>query len=519
MKLQLPLIFSSHMILQHGREIPIFGRSCREDTIEITLSASSGEETTLETVCEGAKWQLMLPAQQPGSGYSLRVRSRKEDTHILFEDVAFGEVWLAGGQSNMEFLLKYDEKAPEVYALEDDPDLRFFRQPIANFPGALEISDFPDDGFWRTFSTKEHRAMFSAPSLYMGLQLRKALGIPVGFIGVNWGGTPASAWTDIETMKQYPSLQPIFDFHEEALKALDWPAYYEMSNIPVSDPPKAQQEIMDKLMMGTPFEELFGKGPMERPKLPVYTPYVPGPRSCIRPQGLYDAILQKVAPYEVRGAIWYQGEDDDFRGWQDFYDDSMTALIASWRRLWNKTPEEFPFLQVELAPFLGRGETGAKKYDLMREKQRTAAKRAGNAYDICILDAGDAYNIHVRKKKPVGERLALLARKYVYGETSLLADSPSLSSCVRDGAFLSLTFGNAGEGLMIKGDLQKDLKVACENELVAYTAAVENSTLQIQLPEDLKEKKVTVSLSYENCPESAVFNSADLPAFPFQVSL
>ena len=131
-------------------------------------------------------------------------------------------------------------------------------------------------------------------------------------------------------------------------------------------------------MMGIGLREFLEKGPPPMPPMD-YTPYMPGPRSAVRPSGLYETMLCKTAPYAARGIIWYQGEDDDFRDWQEFYGESMKAVIRSWRTLFE---EELPFYQVDLAPFMGRGATGAKKYPLMRELQHESSKEMLKAKDV-----------------------------------------------------------------------------------------------------------------------------------------
>lgn len=171
----------------------------------------------------------------------------------------------------------------------------------------------------------------------------------------------------------------------------------------------------------------------QRPPRPPegFSPFEPGPKAAVRPTGLYENILRRVAPYGVRGVIWYQGEDDDARGWHAFYNESMKALIQSWRRLWKR---ELPFLQVELAP-LDEGLGKALNYAVIREKQRDVMDALPGVHNVCILDAGDARNIHVRKKRPVGERLALLARKYVYGEMELFGRQPPPVQCRTGGQY------------------------------------------------------------------------------------
>ena len=179
----------------------------------------------------------------------------------------------------------------------------------------------------------------------MGHRLRAVLGVPVGFVGCNWGGTPAAAWTAAEELDAVPALQAVLDWHSRACAELDWPKYEADALHPDKDPPPEQREMLDALMMGGSPELLQKQRPPRSPE--GFSPFEPGPKAAVRPTGLYENILRRVAPYGVRGVIWYQGEDDDARGWHAFYDESMKALIQSWRMLWKR---ELPFLQVELAP-------------------------------------------------------------------------------------------------------------------------------------------------------------------------
>lgn len=357
--------------------------------------------------------------------------------------------------------------------------------------------------------------MFSAVSAYMGRRLRETLNVPVAFIGVNWGGTPAAAWTAREDLEANPALAPVLEWYDKSCAELDFMKYYAASEMPDVEPDPEIKKRHENFMMGVGLEELF-KGSVPPPPPSDYTPYMAGPRGAIRPAGLYDCMLTKVAPYQVRGAIWYQGEDDDFRGWYSFYDESMKSLITSWRKLWGR---DLPFLQVELAPFKGRGITGAKEYYTMRVKQGEAAAALEGVHDVCILDSGDPFNIHVRKKKPVGERLALLARKYVYGEAAILADSPRLCDAARNGGSVVLRFSDTGDGLCVDGDLEAVLQVTADSVPVKARYEVKGDSLYLYDEAFSTAETVSVAFCMLNDCVDPLKNSAGLPAFQFKVEI
>ncbi len=274
--------------------------------------------------------------------------------------------------------------------------------------------------------------------------------------------------------------------------------------------------MMDQFMMGIGFEERMKqmaermkKGEMVMPPRQEYTPFILGPRSALSAGILYEHMLKKVAPYAMKGAIWYQGEAEDASGMQDIYDEIMKTLILSWRKLWGK---EFPFFQVELAPFGSRFRNGAKKYDLMRHMQRNAVKSLPDAYDCCIMDAGDEINIHVRKKKPVGERLALLALKHAYG-FDILADSAEVKEAVRKEDRVEITFENAGDGMYTTDDLSPLFKVLADDLEVQPKIEVANDQVILTAPEFVKAGKIHVEFAELNYCVDTLYNSAGIPTF------
>ncbi len=150
-----------------------------------------------------------------------------------------------------------------------------------------------------------------------------------------------------------------------------------------------------------------------------------------RPGGLYQTMLQKVAPFTARGVIWYQGESDENHA--EAYAAVFGRMIEGWRALWQ---EELPFLFVQLAPF-GRwlGGTG-EKYPELRRQQERVSREVAHTWMASIGDAGMLEDIHPKHKRPVGERLAELALGHIYERPELcrvpgLCDAPELERAER----------------------------------------------------------------------------------------
>lgn len=509
MKLQLAEIFGEHMVLQREKPIPVWGRSAADDEIIIDLA---GIKTTTHT--ENGFFKAVLPGMKAGRGMTLSVTSLKTGEVLSFHDVVIGEVWLAGGQSNMEFLMKYDVDAEEMKRDTDDEDLRFFCVPQSPFLGYTEKEPMGEQGYWRRWTSPEDKIMFSAVGAYMGRILRKELDVPVGIVGCNWGGTPASAWTAMEDLLSNEKLKPVLEEYERNCAQIDYKKYYETSEVPIPPMTPQMKDFNDRFMMGEDMSEFFkNMANMPRPDISVWGTYPIAPRSATRPSGIYKTMLQKTAPYAIRGFIWYQGEDDDARDWADFYDESMKTMIGSWRKLWG---EDLPFFQVELAPFRGVGITGAKKYALIRHLQHKASSDLKDVHDICILDVGEEFNIHPRRKRKVGERLGRMTMKYVYGDERYTADMPEAVRAEKEKDKITVFFANTAEGLHIEGDLKKELFLKAGDDDLDYEAEIVNDRLV--LTGDF-EGEIEVRYCEDNWCEAKLFNSEGNPVYGFTLKV
>ena len=507
MRLKPGLLFGEHMVLQQGKTIPVWGTSANEDEIIVTLN---GVSKTTETI--NGRWEVFFEAMEANEKTSMTICSRKTGEEIIFSDIAIGEVWLAGGQSNMEFILKYDVDRDEELKTEDDPLLRCFTCPQTPFLGFEEKEICPTAGFWRSWTDSEDRIMFSAVGAYMGKILREKLGVPVGIISCNWGGMPAAAWTDVEDLEANEKLRPIFEEYEESLKQIDLKKYYESAYQPLPLPTKEMQAFTDRFMMGEDMSEFFkNMDKMPKPDPSLWNAYTISPLSAVKHGALYENMLKKVAPYAIKGFLWYQGEDDDARERIDYYDESMVTLIRSWRKLWK---EELPFYQVELAPFRGIGITAAKRYHVMRYMQTKAAERLNDVYEICILDAGEEFNIHPRHKKIVGERLGHIVMKHSYDDDSLTADCPRYLKAERNEEGIVITFSSSAEGLVTKGDLKEYLFLEGSDGTIDYEYEIAKDKLYLKA--QLPTEKVKVSYCESNWCVAVLYNSEGQPAFGFE---
>jgi sialate O-acetylesterase len=195
---RLPHLFSDHMVLQRDSELRIWGWADPGESIEVSLAGIS-RQTTADSA---AHWSVALPALPAGGPFVLEVHGKKI---LRLKDVVLGEVWVASGQSNMTYALAGTANAAEEVPKANDPELRFFTVP-KRIAVAAQTDTLP--AAWQV-STSDTAKNFSAVAYFFARDLRRSLGVPVGVILSAWPGTQAEEWTDPESLRRDPILQPI----------------------------------------------------------------------------------------------------------------------------------------------------------------------------------------------------------------------------------------------------------------------------------------------------------------------
>lgn len=158
------------------------------------------------------------------------------------------------------------------------------------------------------------------------------------------------------------------------------------------------------------------------------------------PGNHYNAMINPILPFTVKGVIWYQGEANASAAYQ--YRETLPLLIENWRRLWG---EKIPFYIVQLSNFQKKQSSAneSTNWAELREAQAMTASAVDGAHFCVTLDIGEADDIHPKNKQEVGRRLSLLARKYTYGERNLSANSPEICSYSLEGSTVRIKFKNA----------------------------------------------------------------------------
>ena len=297
------------------------------------------------------RFEVVIKTPKAGGPYSIWFRDG--DT-VQLSNVMIGEVWICSGQSNMEMQMKGFKQQPVEGTTEEL--LRCKDSQLRLFTVKRHASLTPIDdvtGQWSEANSASVRD-FSATAYYFGRALRATLDVPVGLIVTSWGGSACEAWMKADWLKAFPKVQ---------------------QNITEDDVKKLQQRC---------------------------------------PTALYNGQLKPLIGYTMKGAIWYQGEDNIPR--YDYYAPLMARMVEGWRAEWKQG--DFPFYYCQIAPY-DYSLIGWKNSQLLREQQMKAEALIPNARMAVLMDAGLEYGIHPRKKRQAGERLALLALSNTYNVKGL----------------------------------------------------------------------------------------------------
>ena len=485
--LRLPTLFGDHMVLQRDTPIPVWGEAAAGDTVRVRLGAHQGEAVT----DANGRWEVALPALPAGGPHSLTISGPDS---LVLTDILMGDVWVCGGQSNMEW--SFRKLAPayeEVVRRADHERIRLI--DVERSYSFAPQSDVISSGWNRC--TPATLIDFSAVGFFFGQSLEETEQVPIGLISSNWGGTRAKPWTDQRYVTKpdsadvamlrtgYASLgdQVItFTTYDSILRTMkaDWP-----------DPDEHLADYHARLV-----------------------PRVGHPRPDGQPGLLFNAMIAPLTQLPVAGVVWYQGETN--RKHPAGYAATLTTLIEGWRSAWQRP--RLPFLIVQLANWQQPADSPHRgNIPLIREAQLTVAQRVPATGLAVTIDIGDSSNIHPTNKKEVGERLALIARHQVY-EDSVVYSGPVFQKMEIGEHQAALYFDHTGSGLTVQGahsSVQEVMVAGQDRKFYPATATIDGHRLIVSSP-DVPEPVAVRYAWADHPPRANLYNREGLPASPFR---
>ena len=449
-------IIGSHMVLQRDSACPIWGWA--EQGEEVTVEFA-GQKKSAKPDAAG-KWMVKLDAMKANAtGQTMSIRGKNT---LALEDVVVGEVWLCGGQSNMEWTVSGAANPKDEIAAGDHPLIRHIK---VNNQGAVKPDEKVVSGGWQNASPQTVGG-FTAVGYYFAREVRKSVDVPIGLLNANWGGTRIEPWTPPSGFKAVPALKDIAD------KLDQFPSKSEKPD--KADPTKMVTNV-----------------------------------NIQTPLALFNGRIAPIVPFALRGALWYQGESNNGEGM--LYFEKMKALIAGWRDVWQMP--NMPFYYVQLAPFIYKG-ANAENLARIWEAQ-TAALKIPHTGMAVLTDIGNTTDIHPKNKQEVGRRLALWALAKDYGKAGTVFSGPIFKSAKFDGGKATLTFEH-GAGLKSKDDQSLTHFTIAGDDKTFVPAKAEISGDTIIVSAEGVAKATAVRFGWSHDAEPNLFNGAGLPASPFR---
>ncbi|MCH2208766.1 MAG: sialate O-acetylesterase [Lentisphaerales bacterium] len=435
---QISSLFQDGAVFQQNAKIPVWGWAPSGTAVSVKFK---GQEKSGKADNSG-KWMIHLDAVKASVEASEMTITVGTESKTI-KDILIGEVWICGGQSNMDFKLsmlvgnardsKHQPLAEYIkkeIASANDPFLRQIKVP-RKVSAFKEIDNF--EAQWEK-AVPNVVQNFTATGYFFAKELRKKLNVPVGLVNCNWGGTRVEPWIPMSQFQTSESLKSYYTKETDIIKeqSAKWNTekIKERYNKQLAD----WQEKAKKA-------KAAGKKPPRKPRMPQK------PDTSNRvPSTLYNAMMHTVVPYAVKGAIWYQGESNAGHV-PNLYREHFGALIEGWRQAWGQ--DKFYFYWCQLAQFkpINENPIGEDGWVTVCNNQRLTLELPDTGMAV-LNDVGEAKDIHPKNKMDAGKRLSLWAFKQAYGQ-ELVYSGPLYKSSEIKGNKVIVKFDSVGEGLMV----------------------------------------------------------------------
>ena len=456
-KIWLPQILGDHSVLQRDSEAKLWGKAAPSSKVEIRVSWSR-EKISVTSDSDG-NW--ITSVRTPAGGYTpYTITFRDKDGSVTISDILAGDVWLCGGQSNMEMPVSGFGSCPVEGSFEDIINSGEMRNRVREVKIPKTGAESPQDtveGRWRVSGPGTTGEM-TAAGWYFGSMLNAALDVPIGLLACNWGGSAVESWIPGETVRSYPE-----------------------NTIP---------------------GEKYSPGKLPEGWYHSTTPIV-----------MYNGMIYPVHNYTLKGFIWYQGETNVGR--HRYYAGRLADMVRIWRELWGQG--DLPFYEVELAPYF-YGNPDDINGALLRESQHKAVEIIPNSGCVCINDLVYPYEydqIHPCMKRQVGERLAAMALNKTYGMDKVPFSGPVYRDMKVNGNEVTVTFDFTGRGLSPWHDLE-GFELAGEDRVFHPAKAERSGEHSVVVRSDEVPAPVAVRYCFRNFRIGNLTGELGLPAVPFR---
>ncbi len=484
---RLPHVFGDHMVLQRQLPVPVWGWAAPGEQVSVQLD---GEQAVVTTADAAGKWQVKLPAHEAGPARTLTVTGANQ---IVFTDVVFGEVWLCSGQSNMEWSVGGVVNAAQELAAADRPNIRQIKIPHVT-------AGFPQEDVEATWQVSAPNTVggWTAVGYFFAVNLEEELGVPIGLLNSSWGGSAIDPWVPFEGYQGIPTLTGIQD--RVRLTHPSSSAYKTRLDAYLAQ----LDEWLVTARAARADETVLAAAPAYPADLLPLTEWT-------APTTLYNAMLNPLVPYAMRGSLWYQGESNHGEGM--LYVDKTKALIEGWRAKWGLP--NLTYYYVQIAPYR-YGEENPNILPEFWEAQAAIERTISGTGQVLCYDVGNIDDIHPTNKQVVGKRMAALALANDYGQAGLVCRGPRFSALELEGNELRVRFTDTGSGLVSRDG--KPLSwfeiIGPGTDWTVAKAVIEGDSVVLSAPE--VTAPTAVRFGWNKIAEPNLSNVEGFPALQFR---
>lgn len=461
-QVKLATCFSNNMVLQRNKPIPIWGKAGPGEKVMVLFDGKK-KATIADTA---GKWMLMLD-KMPASNQPADLTITGSNS-ITLKNILVGDVWLCGGQSNMEYpmdrtLYRYaapkrgEDSAALELAKRDKPDAIRYLYVEKNLKAQPEL---PTKGWVTNNDTMVRR--ISAIGYFFAKEIHAATGVPIGIISDSWGGTRIEPWTP------------------------DWA--YQQSPVFAAQAKEAAFKI-----------------------------------DGVHPGQMYNSLIAPLVPYAIKGVLWYQGESNAMIDDQATYNNKFKLLVDTWRSEFKDT--KMPVYYVQVSP---HGYTKRKTDKPVKGPESLPLAWEAQANGLTIPNTGmivttdlvdNLADIHPSYKWVVAHRLALIAEAKTYGKKGKAYSGPVYERMKAGKQNITLKFNNTGSGLMSNDGkpLTWFTIAGADSVFVPATAVIKGNTVVVSAPNLTNPKHVR--FAWNETAQPNFFNKEGLPAQPFRTKL
>ncbi len=409
--------FTSHMVLQRDQKNRIMGKADAEQLVTVELNGVRSSTTADDT----GNWWVDLEALPAGGPCRITIHTRSDS--IVLDDVLFGDVFLASGQSNMAFPLRLAKGAEALVRKSAKYErIRFFKNNVlketANEEWDRSILNSINElqyfsGKWERI-TPANSGGFSAIAYSFAVELYDQLDVPIGIVELAVGGSPTESWISRKSLEQDPLLASYI----HSWRTSDF----------------IQDFCKDRAKVNLRLEQSKNQ---RHPYQPAYN---------------FEAGYDKWKDTSLKGILWYQGESNAHN--IELHEHLFRTLVNSWRQSYQSFAQQrarLPFYTVQLSSL------SRPSWPMFRDSQRKLSNELSDVFMAVSSDLGDSLDVHPKDKLPIGRRLANLVLKHEFERVNN-ADSPQpVKSFFLGENLLGITFRNV-----------KQFKAEGSNQIIGF---------------------------------------------------